>query len=486
MEPSSTTANTVTSPRRYTWLDYPPAAIRATEPPIPAQEPSWLKDAVASFQEARGPTVSRFYYRGVARVATFPFAWQDWSPEVRQFVHRKTWQKAWEKMTLCRFTRDKAIMQNDHVGWFLEANPEEHVKGKIFLSPTGTSSLLQCERCCRVFDHNMRPVAPSTYPAGLQTFQVTLALCPFNENGQCHADRAGPWKDRVTAINRAHYERAEKAMRALSWVDPRELIGSVFGQASCGITGRDQLFAAYQAIRIIWLRAFPALRPVPSEESPDNQATHDQAKVDQANSSSSIRPPRHYYEASLVPKSFSQKLHQLSGQIADPEAVKLFHRFGDPSLWGDVELDLVLLKTYPDLLEERHLAQVYGIGAETLRYMLREKWQDEMEWLGAYAGMRHSVPNDHYMLMRTACQRASTAMERVLEALEIHARIIPKTAKTYAWVGRRFHELLSALCADISVARHGLRAIDQPLQSNLWKTMSREWAGRRVDPLLVE
>lgn len=508
MFPSFTTANIATPSRKYSWLNPPPASFRDTQPSTTAGKYDWSVSALASFQIPQLRIGSRFFDRGIPRWTSTsntqphaaawgpgtlpgpvaPVPWLHWSAATRELVEREGPVKFYEMINSRQITHEGGIMRHDHGGWFIETRPEDHAKGSIFLPPVGTASLLECERCFRVFNHKMRPVYPLGDPAGYETFQASFALCPFNKDGQCHERQGGLWKMHQSGVEVGYHATAKKTIEALSLLDPKQLIRSVFGDHSY-FHGENELLTAYKALRIIWIRAFPALRPNLPEEKPGDQSkdappSYDQAEVDQTNSSGS-NSPLVYHEVSQGPKPDAPKPQQQSGHTADPESVELFHQFGGLKLWGEIDFDLKLLAANPGLLEEKHLAQVYGMSAPALRYMRLKNWLHEMEWLNAYAGIRHHVRNDHYMLMRTACQRASTAMDRVLQAVAMGARILPEAEKTYAHVGRRFHELLSALCADMEVARAGLRAIDQPLRADLWKKMSRVWAGRRVDPLLV-
>ncbi|TQV94594.1 hypothetical protein IF1G_06605 [Cordyceps javanica] len=227
-------------------------------------------------------------------------------------------------------------------------------------------------------------------------------------------------------------------------VDLEQLLSAVLGKDIVVPSSEHILHAAYKALRILWIRAFTARLP--------------KQEVDQSKAPSDRNGQR--------------------GKIVDPAVANMHQQFGSPSLWGDLRFDLQLLRdghvTEPDIV------YLYGMKTEALELIVSERMVLEASWLNAYAGMRNRVDDDHYSLMRTACQRVGTAMSRVLDANIAGLNVRFPDGEKYAFNGLRFRELHSALSANLTKLRARERAFDRPLPPSHWRDATTVFNHKRV------
>ncbi|KAM3510518.1 hypothetical protein MY11210_005818 [Beauveria gryllotalpidicola] len=252
------------------------------------------------------------------------------------------------------------------------------------------------------------------------------------------------------------------------------LTGSLFGLGRWHeLPFEDQLVSAYKALRVIWIRSFSAY---------------------EQDHSINLEPGQPKPAASLIPNApwaaemacrFSTVpgVMERGNKQVDLRAVWSHLQYDQLSIWGDVEYDLDLFND--GHVKESELISVYGMKREALEFLQRRRWDHEIDYLNAYAGMRHRVDGDHFFLMRTACQRASTAMDRVLDACAAGYAFKPGCEKLYALSGMRFQELFSAMCADLNVLRCNARAIEKPFDARWWKARTKIVGGKRVEMAYV-
>ncbi|KAM3563795.1 hypothetical protein MY1884_001055 [Beauveria asiatica] len=269
-------------------------------------------------------------------------------------------------------------------------------------------------------------------------------------------------------------DSALKTMDALRVNGLPTLIGSVFGLGRWHeLPFEVRLRSAYKALRIHWIRSFSAY---------------------EQNCRRSLVPGQLQPAASLIPdvpeaaesqaRFWNQpKVIEHGNKQLDLQAVWLHMTYGELPMWGDVQYDLNLF--YDGWIKESELLFVYGMKREALEFLQLHGWERETEYLNAYAGMRHRVAGDHYFLMRTACQRAATAMDRVLDACAAGCVFKPGCKKLYALSGMRFQEILSSLCADLNVLRAAARAFEKPLDASWWKSRTEIVGGKRVEVAYV-
>ncbi|OAA74141.1 hypothetical protein ISF_01042 [Cordyceps fumosorosea ARSEF 2679] len=234
-------------------------------------------------------------------------------------------------------------------------------------------------------------------------------------------------------------------MAALSGLPPEPIIAAVFSINPNDLNGLDQIWVAYKAFRVLWFKAFTA----PATAGPDASQRGRSVKFD-------------------------------SWRI-----LRYIDRIKNVNLWGDLVYDLGLVRE--GLISPADLKYVYCMSHEVLEYMVEDiNCQHDIHWLNAYIGMRRLVPEAQYVLLKTAVQRAATAMERLLDVKKVHAmlpgsvRVGAKELREYASNGMCFHELHSALCVDLNALRDGSRAVVKRLPESAWRRSTVEIAGKRV------
>ncbi|OAA48017.1 hypothetical protein BBO_02286 [Beauveria brongniartii RCEF 3172] len=308
----------------------------------------------------------------------------------------------------------------------------------------------------------------------LPLFQLSFAFCPANINGSCYKDRKIDWVLRRELINIFYDDSALKIMDALRANGLPNLTRSLFGLGRWHeLPFEVQLSSAYKALRIPWIRSFSAYEQdrrrnlVPGLPKP----------------AASMIP--HVPMAAELQARFwdKPKVIEHGNKQVNLPAVWSHMIYGELPMWGDVKYDLNLL--YDGWIQESELLYVYGMKREALEFLQTHGWDRETDYLNAYAGMRHRVAGDHYFLMRTACQRAATAMDRVLDACAAGCVFKPCCEKLYALSGMRFQELFSSLCADLQVLRANARAFEKPLDASWWKSRTEIVGGKRVEVAYV-
>lgn len=333
-------------------------------------------------------------------------------------------------------TRRPDLWRGDYQDWFQAVKHRYHVQHRIFSTPE-RNALVQCERCVRLYDQRLNIIHPLP---GRQYFepilQMPFTFCPANRLGKCHQQPMPSWIQRQERIA-SHYDAtAQDTIDYLSRADPQVLMRNAFGVDMRGCLAEEEIIGAYKALRILYIRSFKAHQKSHLEANEENQ-----------------------------------------GQLA----VKCDHL----SLWGDISYDLSLMAQ--SHISGEDISYLYGVSEKALQFLSDNNWLHEMAWLNAYAGMRHRVDNDHFMLMRTACQRVSTAMDRILQATATGALLRPGSEKQYAMNGQRFHELLGAICVDLTALRMGRRSFDNPLHVSWWRDRTTTVNGVHLDlNLLVQ
>ncbi|KAM3500676.1 hypothetical protein MY10362_006201 [Beauveria mimosiformis] len=265
-------------------------------------------------------------------------------------------------------------------------------------------------------------------------------------------------------------DSALKTMDALRDNGLLKLIRSLFGLGRWHELPFDvQLRTAYKALRIHWIRSFSAYEQVyrrnlvPGLPKPAASMIPDVPMAAELQARFWDRP----------------KVWEHGNKQVNLQAVWSHMIYGEVPIWGDVKYDLNLF--YDGWIQEPELLYVYGMKREALEFLQTHCWDHETEYLNAYAGMRHRVAGDHYFLMRTACQRAATAMDRVLDACAAGCVFKPCCKKLYALSGMRFQELFSSLCADLQALRDNKRAVERPLDASWWKSRTEIVGGKRVE-----
>ncbi|KAM3527587.1 hypothetical protein NHJ13051_002887 [Beauveria bassiana] len=259
-------------------------------------------------------------------------------------------------------------------------------------------------------------------------------------------------------------------MDALRTIGIQKLIRHLFGFGPWHeMPFEVQLNTAYRALRIPWIRSFSAYE----QEHPQNLAPG------QPRPAASLIPHVPYAAEMQARFCDKPKVMEHGNKQVDLHAVWTHMTYGELQMWGDVKYDLHLLNE--GWIKECELISVYGMKWEALEFLQIHGWDDEIDYLNAYAGVRHCVNGDHYFLMRTACQRAATAMDRVLDACAAGLVFKPGCKKLYALSGMRFQELFSSLCADMKA----LRAVEKPLDQSWWKSRTQIVGGKRVEVAYV-
>ncbi|ATY60110.1 hypothetical protein A9K55_006309 [Cordyceps militaris] len=369
--------------------------------------------------------------------------WYQWSPEIQVYFHN-TFDRC---LDIMKSTAASSTYQarRDCRAWYTATTPNN----RYLFGRELRNKVLQCERCGLFYDHKLRRI---TRAPGLPIVQMSFAFCPANGNNRCNQDQRPDWIRGMDNIDKHYKDVILETMRALSKLNPDSLIRSVLpNEATPALLpegGLSELRRGYKALRVLWIRAFTGPKPV--------------------------TPKKAWKYAPDVPTPAEAPVgRQIPAHIAEK-----YRSLGSPSHWGDIDYDLQLLDE--SLINDEDLTYLYGMHVDALRWITAHDWELERELLNAYAGMRQRVDEDHYRLMRIACQRANTAMERVLATKNAGLKITDGFEHLYAFNGVRFRELLSALCADLETHRSGNRALDKPVWADAWKNATISHKGQRV------
>lgn len=357
------------------------------------------------------------------------------------------------------------LFYTDCQGW-IETYSDKNIK---FLMKE-KHILVVCERCSRVYRQDMSEVDLNGPLPALPMFQLSFAYCPANTSGSCYKDRRLEWALRREIINIGYDDAALRTMDTLRNIDLTRLIRSLWGFGPWHeLPFQVQLGSAYKALRVPWIRSFSAYE----QDHPINLGP------DQPKPAASLIPNVPAAAKSQARFWDKPKVMEHGNKQVDLPAVWAHMTYGQLHMWGDVKYDLDLFED--GYIKESELISVYGMRWEALQYLSTHGWDHEIDYLNAYAGLRHRVDGDHYFLMRTACQRASTAMDRLLDVYATGYVIKPGCEKLYALSGMRFQELLSSMCADMTVLRVKARAVEKPLDASWWKSRTEILWGKRVE-----
>lgn len=388
--------------------------------------------------------------------------WQAWTPEAHWIIVQNEWQVLYDSLQNTSHERRAAQLHGHSSKWFVHYRFDQLPSvGKLF-SIGADSKVIQCERCGQLYDRAMNPIpaAPCLIDALRdQIYQMSFVFCKGNIDKQCQQKATPAWTGQVHEIASEQRRMCDQLKTILSWLDPGQLIKSVFGNTEGRFLtgerpnniGEFQLIMAYRALRVIWIRSFASHQPKPPPTAEDPVLA--QRPLPSAQTVTDVG-------------DFVQK-----GLPTDPIGYRIQMGFGGLDLWGDIKQDLFLFSA--GHITEKEIGYVYGIKKNALAYLVDSHRESEIEWLNAFAGLRRRVSPARFQLLRTAVQRLNTAMDRFFEVYKHDlVKIKPSDVQFYAMNGVRFHEVLSALGTSEQALQLGLRAVDKP-DNRWWKDVSR-------------
>lgn len=274
----------------------------------------------------------------------------------------------------------------------------------IFSKNVSTNSILQCERCEECFDVHFNHVSWDEISPATLTNTMSYAYCPMNFDNKCKSKARGNWKWQLQRLE------AERKAVFRSYLDivivhpPMEISESILQIQPT--PGGEEIRWGYLAWRRIWYDTI--FRPC--ENSKDRCTRKDP-------------------------------------WIADI--------FPDLRMWGDLRNDYELYKR--KYLTAKTLTYAYELSPQAIVYLLENPlYEDEIQWLNDFVGMRRQMPSEQFKVAKRAVQRLGTAMTKLLQYEEAVAKEptqewhLQGRANWQRIALRRFRELHSAVVVDLA------------------------------------